>query len=521
MRSPAIRPTFAPIVDTLREEFANKGTWLYEICARIITVQDLVKVNRICTMATSLPAVGKPSCLDCQKADSNPDVMLKCKKHYICYNCCDEREVRPEFTRKIRECQKCHPEVFQTQPTEPPKVWIYVDDSNLWIEGKKAYAEAHKLLTSEDPRARFDIGKLHEVVAEGREVGGRILYGSKPPPVDTVWARVEEQGWKVDIKQKSYHTGKEKQVDVQLVADIVDLVGQMKNGTVIIVSGDSDYIPAINKALTRGWKVEVWSWERALSADIREHDRRGKGLRVEELNGHIHHIMSVNSSFDPTRFTKDELLLRLQEASILLTVSEKCKQRSKRWKEFNDTIQGIVKWPVLYLQVSNAKGYVEVLAIFLSVNHEKPGLDKCIKEIGKTKNMKQLNLTTKPLTFRYLHKSLGDKLEWLKPLLLECKSPDVQYEEDTSDTQSVSSACARSRRSSGVPITPQKASHKETEILTTYKTKRCRNYDKSSCPNGDQCKFAHGDRDPMAWCTICRKKGHVAGDSCYRKCSKS
>ena len=65
----------------------------------------------------------------------------------------------------------------------------------------------------------------------------------------------------MDIKQKSYHTGKEKQVDVQLVADVVDLVGQMKSGTVIIVSGDSDYIPAINKALTRGWKVEVWSWE--------------------------------------------------------------------------------------------------------------------------------------------------------------------------------------------------------------------------------------------------------------------
>ena len=224
--------------------------------------------------------VAVKKCIDCQKAatEETGAIRLKCKKHFICDNCCDNREVSPEFTRKIRECQKCHPEVFHAQP---PKVWIYVDDSNLWISGKKAYAEAHKLLTSGDPRARFDIGYLNEVIAEGREVSSRTLYGSRPPPVDTVWAKIEEQGWKVDIKQKRYHTGKEKQVDVQLVADVVSLVNWEKTGTVIIVSGDSDYIPAINEALAQGWKVEVWSWEKALSADIRDHERRGKGLHVE------------------------------------------------------------------------------------------------------------------------------------------------------------------------------------------------------------------------------------------------
>ena len=155
-------------------------------------------------MAMSLPAEEK-RCLDCQKADSNPDVMLKCEKHYICYNCCDEREVRPEFTRKIRDCQTCHPKVSQT---ESSKVWIYADDSNLWIEGKKAYAKFHNLLTSEDPRARFDYGQLYEVVAGRKKVGGTTLYGSEPPEADTVWAKAKKQGWKVDIKQKSYHTGK-------------------------------------------------------------------------------------------------------------------------------------------------------------------------------------------------------------------------------------------------------------------------------------------------------------------------
>ena len=433
-------------------------------------------------------------CVDCQKgAQKTGTIRLKCEKHFICENCWDTRE-ELEFTRKIRECQKCHPEVFQA---EPPKVWIYVDDSNLWIEGKKAYAEAHKLLTSEHPRAWFDIGQLNEVVAEGREVGGRKLYGSKPPDVDTVWTKIREQGWVVDIKQKSYHTGKEKQVDVQLVADVVSLVHQKKNGTVIIVSGDCDYIPAINEALDQGWKVEVWSWEKALSADIRDHEGKGKGLRVEYLNRHVHQIMSVNTHFDPTRFSKEELVSRLKEASILLT-SEKDLQGGKKWKEFTDILQYATKWPISYYQVAKVKGYVDVLAILLPVHDEKPDLDMCIKMIVKEK--KALNLTTKPMKFSTLHKKLEDKVEWMKPLLSKCKGPDVEYGDDTSDTRSVHSS--RSKRSS--------VSSKPAE--KQYKTKRCRNYDTSSCSKGDKCKFAHGAHDPMAWCTICEKKGHIASD---------
>ena len=463
--------------------------------------------------------VDKMLCLDCQKDDKDT-IRLKCKKHVICENCWDNREANPELRGKHRECQICHPDILSTEvlQVQPPKVWIYVDDSNLWISGKKAYAEVHKLSTSEDPRARFDIGQLNEVVAEKREVGGRILYGSEPPEVDTVWTKVKQHGWEVDIKQKSYHTGKEKQVDVQLVADVVSLVNQKKGGTVIIVSGDSDYIPAINEALDRGWQVEVWSWEKALSANIREHDRRGQGLRVEHLNRHIHQIMSVNSSFDPSRFTEEELLSRLKEASILLTISEKHLQGGKpKWTEFTGTLQVILKWPISYLRVAKANGYVEVLAIFLTVYYEKPDLDMCIKEIGKTKNMKRLNLTTKPLQFLHLHDRLGGKIEWMKSLLSNCKGPDVEFGDNASDTRSVGSTFTRSRRSSGVQRALYREPLKDSENRTVRKTKLCRHHDKSSCRKGDKCMYAHGERDPMAWCIKCEEKGHVAGEMCHNK----
>lgn len=453
-------------------------------------------------MAEPSDAEGK-MCMDCQKGAANKleTIRLKCKKHFICESCCDKRELCSEFTGKIRECQKCHPEAFQTQPLKvwTCKVWIYVDDSNLWISGKEAYAKAHKLLTSQDPRARFDIGQLHEVVAEGREVAGRTLYGSKPPPVDTVWAKIEEQGWNVDIKKKSYHTGKEKQVDSQLITDVVSVVNRETIGTVIIVAGDVDYKPPIDEALARGWNVEVWSWEKALAGDIRKHERRGRGLRVEYLNGHINQIMFVNREFDPARFTEVGLLSRLNNASILLTVSEK--QSGKSWKDVTDMLQEITRWPISYLEATRAQGFMEVLAIFLYTTDEKPNLDTCIKQIAKAK--KKLKLTSSPVQFTSLIDNFGGKPDWLKPLLSQCKAPDADCGEDTSDTWSVLSS--RSRRSSG----RYRAAEKHL-----YKTELCRHYAKSSCSKGDQCKFAHGERDPMAWCTICEKTGHIAGDKC-------
>ena len=47
-------------------------------------------------------------------------------------------------------------------------VFIYVDDSNMWIEGKKLAAKKANLKCVEDPRLRLDIGKVTDVVANGR-----------------------------------------------------------------------------------------------------------------------------------------------------------------------------------------------------------------------------------------------------------------------------------------------------------------------------------------------------------------
>jgi hypothetical protein len=45
-------------------------------------------------------------------------------------------------------------------------VYMYIDNSNLWVQGRKTYAEKHKMAASDDPRWRFDAGILKNILAD-------------------------------------------------------------------------------------------------------------------------------------------------------------------------------------------------------------------------------------------------------------------------------------------------------------------------------------------------------------------
>ena len=72
--------------------------------------------------------------------------------------------------------------------------WIFVYDSNIWIVAKKLQSRLKKFKTGEDHRVRIDMGKLGDVLANGRTIMKGTLYGSEPPRIDTVWKKIEERG---------------------------------------------------------------------------------------------------------------------------------------------------------------------------------------------------------------------------------------------------------------------------------------------------------------------------------------
>lgn len=95
---------------------------------------------------------------------------------------------------------------------------ILVDDSNVWIEAQKFAASGNshmpKLQDSDrDPRLRVDIGKLvKRLRCQHRTQGPSFLYGSRPPPNDSVWEAFKRNKFETNIYDCD-HGGEEKEVD--------------------------------------------------------------------------------------------------------------------------------------------------------------------------------------------------------------------------------------------------------------------------------------------------------------------
>ena len=218
--------------------------------------------------------------------------------------CCQCFADKMFYDNKMR-CSSCSESL---EPIKPPcedndHVFIYVDDSNMWIEAKKLAANKLNLKCVEDPRLRLDIGKVTDVIANNRKVAWGILYGSEPPPIDSVWQKIRERGWKVITTQRSSFTGKEKQVDHQMVADITELVsGCIVKGKIVMVSGDADMIPAISKSLQMKWSTEIWMWGNGVSNALKQLAEENPGLMsINILDSRLEEVTFTNFTFGATK----------------------------------------------------------------------------------------------------------------------------------------------------------------------------------------------------------------------------
>lgn len=142
---------------------------------------------------------------------------------------------------------------------------IIVDNSNIWIEGKKYSARQKGVETGDDPSWRIDFGKLLTVVAEGQKINKAILVGSRPPVNDSLWNAMEKHGLRVIVQDRNY-VGKEKAVDTELVAQGIEIICTTGYPcTLKLLSGDSDFIPLIKRASERHWETEMWAFSNAFN----------------------------------------------------------------------------------------------------------------------------------------------------------------------------------------------------------------------------------------------------------------
>jgi uncharacterized LabA/DUF88 family protein len=153
----------------------------------------------------------------------------------------------------------------QVELAAEERVFMYYGNSNMFIESKKLAAKIQKfkLGIDQDPRARLDVGKLFDLASAGRKVFEANLYGSVPPPSDSFWKAIEERKIRVKRFPKSKITKKEKRTNTDMTADAVEDILTNKDykgeQSIILFSGDLNFMSTVEKALKFDYKVEIWS----------------------------------------------------------------------------------------------------------------------------------------------------------------------------------------------------------------------------------------------------------------------
>jgi hypothetical protein len=173
------------------------------------------------------------------------------------------------------------------------KSYIFVDNSNVFIEGQRAAAKAEG---SEDMGKlyRLDFGKLFAfLTSAGSKAFFAIeeevypkLYGSEPPPLDSIWKILEEMGVGLKVFKKNPR-GIEKRVDAALILDFGKLIYKLQtkpDGELVIVAGDADYYDLIGEGKQTGWKVRIACWRHATAQIIQ------RLPEFEDLTPHLREI---------------------------------------------------------------------------------------------------------------------------------------------------------------------------------------------------------------------------------------
>ncbi|KAK1834472.1 hypothetical protein QBC39DRAFT_16989 [Podospora conica] len=209
-------------------------------------------------------------------------------------------------------------------PTKPI-VCILIDNSNLFIGGKQAYAARHRPRLAKHSGWRVDykalLTELLRCIPGAADLpAGNIsidLYGSCLPFTEIPIAN--NLTIKIHEFNRSPVTGKEKSVDTAIIGDLSLAVGYdlgrgVKDGVhYVVVSGDWDVAgSAIDRLKGCGFRLHIWAWDDAMASGLRTLEP-GNNLRVYSLDDILDEItLHKPGNFDADAISERAPLLHSQ-----------------------------------------------------------------------------------------------------------------------------------------------------------------------------------------------------------------
>lgn len=155
------------------------------------------------------------------------------------------------------------------QPERKQEVYVFIDNSFLFIEGYKHVRRVTHIPPEKTPYV--DYFSLKHFLNESGEVRRAVICGSELP--GSMISKCQSAGFEVftfprypDIK-----TGqtKEKGVDHKICWEIAKTIftnhDPVQNKKIILCAGDKDFMPILPDIQTSNWAFELWLWSKSFS----------------------------------------------------------------------------------------------------------------------------------------------------------------------------------------------------------------------------------------------------------------
>lgn len=147
------------------------------------------------------------------------------------------------------------------------RIMIFIDHNNI----------LHIFMKNDS--FRFDYLKLREIISQGRDVVSTRTYMGLEP-LRNPNAKSRRKGFFEFLRRHNIEpitarvkiardgTRKEKEIDVKLATDMLSSAYEDLYDKCVLLSGDGDFKPVIEKIISLGKKVEVWSFRDAISSRL-------------------------------------------------------------------------------------------------------------------------------------------------------------------------------------------------------------------------------------------------------------
>jgi len=201
------------------------------------------------------------------------------------------------------------------------ELYIFIDNSNLWIESQRLDIRDFKCRVLTDSRSRIDMESLINIMKNEnnkKKIKSINLYCSLPNNNNNndninyrkVLSNFEKSGIKID---KTYRFYKEKMVDSKINVDITELVcNSNKKGKIIVICGDSDFFPSIKKALDYEWEVELKFWKHSISKkyyNYLNNNNNNDNFKISLLDDHKDRILFKKYKYNKKIINEKTLII--------------------------------------------------------------------------------------------------------------------------------------------------------------------------------------------------------------------